>query len=108
MRAGRLRHQVSVEQQSDSYLSTGEPTQVWTTLVAAARAEIRQTGGTETRRGEQTEPATACRVVMRYDDANTITAGMRLKAGTRTLDIVSAADPDGRGERIELACQEIG
>ena len=108
MRGGRLRHQVSVEQKSDTYLSTGEPTQSWTTFIASARAEIRQTGGTETRRGDQTEASTACRVAMRYADASEITAGMRVKTGTRTLDIVSAADPDGRGERIELACQEVG
>ena len=107
MRAGRLRHQVSVEQKSDTYLSTGEPTQTWTTYLASVRCEIRGTGGGERRRGVQTENNPANTLTFRYDDAKTITADMRIKNSGRTLNIQRIEDPDGRGERIVATCGEV-
>ncbi len=35
-----------------------------------------------------------------------IDAGMRLRRGTRILDILSVADPDGRRRRLVLDCRE--
>ena len=107
MRAGRLRHTVSVEQQSETYLATGEPTQTWTTFIAAIRCEIRGTGGGERRYGTQTENEPATTLTFRYEDAKTITTDMRLVFGARVLNIQRLEDPEGRGERIIATCGEV-
>jgi head-tail adaptor len=107
MRAGRLRNTVSVEQQSETYLATGEPAQTWTTFITSVRCEIRGTGGGERRRGAQTENNPATTLLFRYEDGKNITSDMRVKSDGRTLNIQRIEDPDGRGERVLATCGEV-
>ncbi len=62
-------------------------------------------GGEERWREGGFEQAGRWRITMRWRSG--VTAGMRLRDGTRLFDIRAAADPDGGGRRLVCLCEEI-
>ena len=103
VRAGRLRHRVTIQSRSQSLNEYGEPSNSWASAgsVWAAVEPARQGEGKEAD-GRQ---ATATHLVtIRY------LAGVdptdRVVFGSRTLDIVGVANPEERNDRLLLTCRE--
>ena len=104
---GRLRQRVTIETAATP--TDGEPNPSYTTLAANVPAEVREgSGGNfggEYTRGRQVEAGITCIVTIRY--RSDITPRMRIKYGTRYLNIESVIDPNGYRSILELMCKEI-
>lgn len=98
----RLRHRVTIE--SATTASTGEPNPSYSALATVA-AEVIETTGGEWIRGRQVEAGVNALVTIRWRDD--VTPRMRVKYGTRYLNIESAIDPTGYRSEMLLACKEI-
>ena len=100
--AMRLRHRVAIE--SATTEATGEPNPSYSTLATVA-AEVIETTGGEWIRGRQVEAGINALVTIRWRDD--VTPRMRVKYGTRYLNIESAIDPTGYRSEMLLTCKEI-
>jgi SPP1 family predicted phage head-tail adaptor len=104
MQAGRLRHRITAQEDEGTEDSAGQVIPNWQTWLANEPAEVIETGGAETLRGQAIQ-ATASHVVrVRYRDG--YHEEMRLLWGTRILGVVSVRDIDGRRRELWLGCQE--
>ena len=108
MRAGALRHLVTIESQANTRSATGEVIPTWSTLVERW-AEVRPLTGKEPYvaalqlQGEQMH-----RVRMRYDAAlDAVTTKMRIKFGSRYFDIQYKFNLDERDRELHLVGEEI-
>lgn len=97
----RLRESVAV--QAPTIPTNGETTPSYSTA-ATVRAEVIPRRGTEQSKGRQQEATTTWQVTMR---ARTIDASYRLVWGAKTLNVVSAYDPDQRGNLVVCECVEV-
>lgn len=104
MNAGRLRDVITIQEQSGSQDSFGEPQPVWT-IVATDRAEVKQLSGREFFNDARVAADIDTRVVMRYRDG--IKAKQRVVCGARVLDIQSVI-MDQKKTQLELLCKEAG
>jgi len=105
MRAGRLRHRVTIEEASESRDGLGASILSWSTL-ATVWGEVRMApAGERVVSGADVEVAQVThRVKIRYrDDVGPLN---RLLHDSKILDIESAVDPDGRGRELVLLCRE--
>lgn len=104
MRAGTLRHPVTIQQASSGTYSpaTGSPG-TWTT-VATTRVSIEPMAGRERILALQTEGALPARMRLRYRPG--IVPKMRVLWGTRVFEIVSVANLGERNREIELTVVE--
>jgi len=105
MRAGRLRHRVSIEQFSATTDEVGDPVETWTP-VDTVWANVLPISGREFFASKQVNAETTHRVFMRYRAA--LTANHRLVFQGRVLDI--SAPPINIGERnieLEIHCTEV-
>ncbi len=75
------------------------------TSVATVWAGLEWLGGEERWREGGFAQAGRWRITLRWREG--VTAGHRLRDGTRRFDIRSAADPDGGGRRLVCLCEEI-
>lgn len=103
MRAGTLRHKVTVEQPQEARGETGQFTTSWQPL-ATTWASIEPLSGRELIAAEQVQSETTIRVRMRYLAG--VTDECRIVHGTRVLQITSAIDPQDRHVELELMCRE--
>lgn len=102
---GKLRHRVTIEQNSGSPDSFGEVTPSWSALASNVPARVEGVAGVETRQGEQIEAVVTDVVTIRY--RSDVTPEMRVVHGSRVLNIERALDPDGRTRRLVLHCKEL-
>ncbi len=102
-RACDLRHTVTIQQESRVADGGGGYALTWT-KVADARAAIEPLTGGERLRAMQLEDKVSHRVTIRY--RGDVTAGMRLKFGTRLFNIRAVINPDERNCWLELMCDE--
>lgn len=105
MRAGRMRARVTIQSRTITQDALGQAVESWST-VATVAADVRMAGGSErfVSGGDQEQAAIDYVVRMRY--RSDVTPLMRLVWGSRTLDIESAVDPDGRGRELVCRCIE--
>jgi len=105
MRAGRLRHRVSVRSRSQSQNSYGEPSNtfsevtegsVWASIEPISSAEENRSGGRD--------EIITHKVTMRY--LASITSTHRVIFGSRVFDIVNVTNHEEKNERLELLCRE--
>lgn len=99
MSIGRLRHKMSLQQQSLTPDGGGGFTASWQE-VAEVYADIAALGGTESLDSGQLAAVTPCRITVLYRED--ITPAMRLALGNKTYDIVSVRDPDGGNAWLEI------
>ena len=104
MRAGQLRHPVTIQTSAETVDAFGEPIQGWSSAITAW-ASIAPLSGQERLQGDQVIAECSHRVRMRHDTNIATTA--RLLFGSRVLEIVSAADVDERGAEMDLLCKEV-
>lgn len=100
---GRLRSRVSIETATTP--TNGEPNPTYTTLAANLPAEVLQTSGGEYIRGRQVEAGVDALVTIRY--RSDVNPRMRVKWGTRYLNIESAVDPTGYKTELLMKCSEV-
>lgn len=106
MQAGRLREQVTIQQQSvsrDEYgaevIAWADVATVWASVLPRASGERFVTGAVQV----QAEISHAVRI--RYRTG--LTAKMRLLWESRYLYIETIADPEGRTRELVLMCREV-
>lgn len=104
MRAGRLRHRVTIETPGGSASAFGEVAQSWST-VATVWAAVEPTSSRERVENEQTKAFTTHRIHMRY--RSDVTTAERVVFNSRTLNITSVVNPDERDATLELLCTEV-
>jgi SPP1 family predicted phage head-tail adaptor len=101
MRAGKLRHRITIEAPTASQDEYGEPIPTWAPLftVWAAREDL---AGREYFAAAQIQSEVTTKFRIRHRDG--ITAKMRVNDGGRLYDIAAVQDPEGRGRELILLC----
>lgn len=103
MRAASLRHRVSIQSESTTLDSYGEPTSGWSTDETVF-ASIEPISGKEVDIGEGQAGIVTHRIIMRYN--TNVSPKKRLLFGARVFGIVSVVNHEERNEFFELRCQE--
>lgn len=104
MRAGQLRHVVTIQQKSVSQDAYGEETITWSD-VATVRAGIFPKRGREYIESKQEQADITHRILLRYRSG--ITPSMRIVYGSRVFEIVAPPiNPAERDIQLEVMCRE--
>lgn len=104
MRAGKLRHAITIEQASGAADGMGGFTNTWSAF-ASVRGSIEPISGDEIDRGQQ---ITGGRTHMIRIRGHVLpTPGMRAKFGTRIFEIVSVLTPNEIKKERQLSCREV-
>lgn len=103
-RIGKLRHRVTIQSPAEAQdAGTGQVTLTWPTF-ATVWASIEGGGGREFVSAALQQADATDVVEIRYISG--VTPRMRIVYGSRTLEILSAQDSDGRRRRLLLMCRE--
>jgi len=105
MRAGELRHRVTLQRLVDGQDEAGQPTQV-PQDVATVWAKVEDLTGREyvaARQVPVSEVSTRVTIRWRAD----VEPSMQVVAGGRTLHVESVLDPGGRRRELQLMCREV-
>lgn len=103
MRASELRHRVSIQAQSTSVDSYGEPSDTWTTE-STVWAMVAPLSGGESQNAEGSTGIVSHRVLMRYN--SDVSPKKRLLFGSRILGIESVINKNEKDVELELLCKE--
>ncbi len=104
MRAGKLRHPITIEQPSDSRGATfGQAKLTWT-VFKRTRASIDPLSGKEEIGTDQVQAGVTHAIEMRYLPG--VTPRMRILFGSRVFSIVSVLDKMERNRELKLLCME--
>jgi len=104
MRAGWLRHRVTIQKKTTSQDSYGAEQETWTN-VATVWAGIEPLRGREYIDAQNATAEVTHRVRIRYQSG--ITPRMRVSFGSRTFEIVSVINVLERNRELELMCREV-
>lgn len=105
MRIGDLRQRVTIQTMTQGSDSSGGTTRTPSTLVSNLPASVLPLAGQEAVAAAQQRSELRTRVTIRYRDD--VSVKDRIVFGTRTLEIGSIADPDGRRWQLDLICAEV-
>ncbi len=103
MRAGKLRHRVTIEQPYETQDGSGGVVTTWEE-VATVSASVEPLRGDERFGAQQVSAEISTRVRMRYRDG--VQPKQRLTFGERVLEVEAVIDVAGRGRELELICKE--
>jgi SPP1 family predicted phage head-tail adaptor len=106
MRAGQLRHRVTLESPVASLDAYRQESRSWAT-VGTYWAFVRSPEGREAVIARQLRADVTHVVTMRYLGSTTLNAECRLVFRGRTLNILSVLNVDERRRTYELHCQEV-
>lgn len=105
MRAGWLRHRVTIQEQAPEQDAYGERRSTWIDS-ATVWASVEPLRGREYLEARQEQAEISHRVAMRFRPG--LSPAMRLKLDSgRVLVIESVVNPLERRERLELMCREL-
>jgi SPP1 family predicted phage head-tail adaptor len=104
MKAGKLRHKITIQKTTQTADSIGGIIDSWSTF-ATVWAHIEPLKGKETLQGEQISTDLFLRITIRY--LSGLTAKMRISWNSRTFDIKSISNLDERNREMELLCVEV-
>lgn len=105
MKAGELRHRITLEQPSETQDKYGEVLTSWTTL-ATVYARKEDLTGRELFQAQQVNASVSTRFTIRHRPG--LTAKLRVNHGGTIYNIESIQDPDGRSRQIVLICSRDG
>lgn len=106
MQAGRLREQVTIQQQSITHNAYGEEIVTWADVATVWASILPKASGERFITGAaQVQAEITHTVRMRYRSG--LSAEMRLQWGTRNLAVETLVDPDGRTRELVLMCSEV-
>jgi len=103
MRAGRLRHKITIQEVTETADGMGGFTETWSEYTTAF-ASITPMKGMEALEHRKLGHETVHKVWMRYQSG--ISTKMRVVWGDRTMDMIDYRIPDERNEMIELTVKE--
>jgi SPP1 family predicted phage head-tail adaptor len=105
MRAGLLRQRVTIQSMTAGTDGQGGTTKTFATLASSVPAAVLPLSGIENvAAGKQTSELRT-KVTIRY--RSDIGVAQRIVWGSRTLEIGSIQDPDGRRRSLDLLCAEV-
>jgi SPP1 family predicted phage head-tail adaptor len=104
--AGELRTRITIEQESRANDGAGGHTKTWATAANAWAKKTYQSGG-DTVEAEQTTSRRRFEYRIRSRTDVAITAAMRVRDGTMTLNIVAVATDDTDRAMTRLTCEEV-
>ena len=109
MRAGELRHRITLQQAMETRNSFGEVTRTWSD-VATVWASVQALSGREYLEAKQLRKAVTTRIVIRWRDD--VTPAMRARwsdpAGTTHIYDIESVIPDATSRRtLTLMCVEV-
>jgi len=103
MRAGRLRHRVTLQSKTETRDSYGGAVITWSD-VATVYAAIEPLSGREWFAQQQVQSEVSVRIVVRYRAG--ITAANRIAHGATYYDILSVINHDEKDHMITLMCRQ--
>ena len=103
MLAGKLRHRVAIQSESESVDEFGEPDEGWTTD-ETVWASIDSVSGDETLSGEGQVGIVTHMIRMRY--TSNATSKKRLLYGSRVFGIITVLNHMERNQYLDLECKE--
>lgn len=103
MRAGKLRHKVTIQQPTLATNSIGEATKTWSTY-AQAWANVQPLTGRELFASQQVNAEQTVRITIRA--LSGVVPTMRVLFDGRYYEILSVIDREERGIYMELMCSE--
>ncbi|MEZ5945214.1 MAG: phage head closure protein [Planctomycetaceae bacterium] len=103
MRAGLLRHPLTIQNRSVTRDDTGQELESWSD-VATVWGRVEPLSGSERKHGAAIEAETTHRVTLRY---TTLSAADRLKLGERVLQIINILNTDERNIELVVMCKEV-
>ena len=101
---GRKNQLATIQHATRASDGQGGQTATWGTL-GTAYVEVRPLSGREAQQAAQIEGVLATVVTMHFRDD--VSVKDRLVIGARTLEILSAQDPDARRRDLQCLCAEI-
>lgn len=104
MRAGSLRHRVTIQSVSEAQNSIGESIETWGTF-ATVWARIDPLSGRQLLAANQLDEPVAARMKMRY--LSGVTGKMRIVHGSTTYNIRGAPMVSANKSEIELLLEEV-
>ena len=104
MRAGRMRHRLTIQTVTETQNAVGELTRVWAEAVTVW-GQVRPLSGKETLTGEQITADVSHRVFVRYNE--NIAATARILWGTRVFENNAVLNADEIDRSMELLCKEV-
>ena len=107
MRAGGLRHRITIEKPSYVRDSVGEPSLTWS-AIGTVWADIQPVRARELIAGGKEKTEITHKVIIRYSStlASQLDEACRILFGSRILSIVGVINTGERNQMIELACIE--
>lgn len=103
MRAGTLRHRITIEEATVVENEFGEPEQSWAAF-AERWARVSPLEGQERWNAQQVHAEVTHEIELRHLDG--VKAEMRVNFGGRLFDIEAPMNPDERDEKLILLCTE--
>ena len=103
MRAGDLRHRVTIQQPVETQNAYGEPVVAWQD-VATVWAAVEPLRGREFFDAQQVQARVDHRIRIRY--RADVTPKMRVLLGSRAFNIQAVIEPESRRRELHLMCKE--
>ncbi len=103
MKAGRLRHRITLERATESN-DMGQITKSWSS-VGSYWAGIEPLNGRELVTAQSVKPDVTTRIVLRY--VGSITSKDRFTFNSRVFHILNVRNIDERNAEYEILCKEI-
>ncbi len=104
IRAGKLRHKITIQQRSTERDEYGGVPDAWTD-VATVRASVEPLQGREFYASQQMQAEVTTRFRIRYRSG--VKPAMRVRFNERSYDITSVINPDERNGELHLMAVEI-
>lgn len=104
MRAGRLRHRVTIQSATTTVDSFGQPIETWGTF-ATVWAAVEPLSGREYFDAQQVQSEVSYRVRIRH--LSGVVPTMRVSYDSRTLEVLAVLNIDERDREMHLMCREI-
>lgn len=106
MRAGRLRHRLTVQTATISQNAFGEPVQTWTTL-ATVWGAVEPLRGAERQRAMQVSATEEVKIVLRHSATiGGIKPDDRILYGSKVYDISAVMNIDERNRELNVMAKE--
>jgi len=102
MRAGQLRHRITVQSRSDGADELNQPLTTWVDVVTLW-AEVEQLSGRELMAASAERAENIARVTVRWRPD--LLPNMRIVYGAALFDITDISDVEGRFKQLELMCK---
>lgn len=104
MRAGKLRHRVTIQRLTETRDDAGGLVPTWTDY-AQVFASVEPLRGREFFAGQEKQSRVDTRIRIRY--LADVTPKMRVEYGAHVYEIVNIIDPEMRHQEMQLMCYEV-